>query len=202
METVTDFIFGGSKITVDGDCSHGIKRCLLLERKSMTNLDSILKSRDITLLTKVRLVKAMVLPVIMYGCERWNIKLSTEELMLLNCSVGEDSWEALGLQGAPTSPSSRKSVLNIHWKNWCWSWSSNTLGTWCEELTHWKRPWCWQRLRAGEGDDRGWDGWMASLTQWIWVWVNSGSWWRTGRPGVLQSMGLQRVGHDWATELN
>ena len=72
-----------------------------------------------------------------------------------------------------------------------------------EELTHWKRPWCWERLRAGgEGDGRGWDGWMASLTQWTWVWVNSGSWWWTGRPGVLQFMGLQRVGHDWVTELN
>ena len=73
----------------------------------------------------------------------------------------------------------------------------------CEELTHWKRLWCWEGLGAGgEGDDRGWDGWMASLTQWTWVWVNSGSWWWTGRPGVLQSMGSQRVGHDWATELN
>ena len=74
---------------------------------------------------------------------------------------------------------------------------------WWEELTHWKRPWCWERLKAGgEGGDRGWEGWMASLTQWTWVWVNSGSWWWTGRPGVLQSLGLQRVGHDWATELN
>ena len=72
-----------------------------------------------------------------------------------------------------------------------------------KELTHWKRPWCWERLTAGgEGDDRGWGGWMASLTQWTWVWVNFGSWWWTGRPGVLQSMGSQRVGHDWATELN
>ena len=71
----------------------------------------------------------------------------------------------------------------------------------CEELTHWKRPRCWERLKAGgEGDDRGWDGWMASPTQWTWVWVNSGSWWWTGRPGVLQSMGSQRVGHDWTTE--
>ena len=97
--------------------------------------------------------------------------------MLLNCGVGEDSWESLGLQGDPTSPSKRKSVLNIHWKDWCWSWSSNTLATWCEELPHLKRPWCWERLKAGgEGDDRGWDGWMASLTQWAWVWVNSGSW--------------------------
>ena len=85
----------------------------------------------------------------------------------------------------------------------CWSWNSNTLATLCEELTHWKRRWCWERLRArGEGDDRGWDGWMASLTQWIWVWVDSGSWWWTGRPGVLRFMGSQRVGHNWATELN
>ena len=79
----------------------------------------------------------------------------------------------------------------------------NTLATWWEELTHWKRPWCWERLKAGgEGDDRGWDGWMASLTWWTWVWASSGSWWWTGKLGMLQSMGSQRVGHDWATELN
>ena len=79
----------------------------------------------------------------------------------------------------------------------------NTLATWCKELTHVKRPWCWERLRAGgEGDNRGWDGWMASSTRWTWVWVDSGSWWWTGRPGVLRFLGLQRVGHDWATELN
>ena len=105
METVRDLIFWGSKITADGDCSHEIKRCLLLGRKVMTNLDSILKSRDISLPTKVHLVKAMVFPVIMYGCESWTIKkLSAEELMLLNCGVGEDSWESLGLQGDPPSP--------------------------------------------------------------------------------------------------
>ena len=92
METVTDFIFLGSKITADGDCSHEIKRCLLLERKAMINLDSIIKSRNITLPANVHLVKAMVFPVVMYGCESWTIKkLSTEELMLLNCGVGEDS---------------------------------------------------------------------------------------------------------------
>ena len=74
-----------------------------------------------------------------------------------------------------------KSVLNIHWNDWCWSWRSNTLATWCEELTHWKRPQCWERLKTGvEGDDRGWNGWMASLTPWTWVWVSSGSWWPTG----------------------
>ena len=104
METVSDFIFLGSKITADGDCSHEIKRHLLLGRKVMTNPDSILKSTDITLPTKVRLVKAMVFPVFMYGCESWTVKLSTEELMLLNCGVGEDSFESLGLQGDPTSP--------------------------------------------------------------------------------------------------
>ena len=131
-------------------------------------------------------------------------KLSPKELMLLNGGVGEDSWESLGLQGDPTSPSKRKSVLGVHWKDWCWSWNSNPLATWCKELTHLKRLWYWGgRLRAGgEGSNRGWDGWMASLTQWTWVWVGSESWWRTGRPGVLQFIRLQRVGHDWATELN
>ena len=95
------------------------------------------------------------------------------------------------------------SVLGVHWKDWCWSWNSSTLASSCEELTHWKRPWCWERSGAGgEGDDRGWDGWMASSTQWTWVWVNSGSWWWTGRPGVLWFMGSQRVWHDWTTELN
>ena len=83
-----------------------------------------------------------------------------------------------------------------------WSWNSNPLATWCEDLTPWKRTRCWERLRAGgEGDDRGGDGWMASPTPWTWVWVSSRSWWWTGRPGVLQSMGSQGVGHDWATEL-
>ena len=97
----------------------------------------------------------------------------------------------------------KKSVLNIHWKDWCWSWNSNTLATWCKELTHLKRPWCWVRLKVGgEVDDRGWEGWMASLTQWTWVWVNSESWWWIGRPDVPQSMVLQTVGHDQANELN
>ena len=97
----------------------------------------------------------------------------------------------------------RRSVLGVHWKDWCWSWNSSTLATWCEELTHCKRPWCWEGLGAGgEGDNRGWDGWMTSPTPWTWVGVNSGSWWWTGRPGVLRFMGSQRIGHDWAIELN
>ena len=159
----------------------------------MTNLDSILKRRDITLPTKGCLVKAMVFPVVMYGCESWiTKKADCRRIDALNCDVGEDSGESLGLQG-----------LIIHWKDWCWSLNSNTLATRCEELTPWTRPWCWERLKAGgEGDDRGWDGWVASPTQWTWVSASSGSWWRTGKLGVLQSMESQRVGHDWATELN
>ena len=145
----------------------------------MTHLDSIFKSRDITLPTKVHLVKAMVFPVVMYVCESWTVrKLSAEELMLLNCGVGEDSWESLGLQGDPTNPFWRRSALGFLWREWRWSWNSSTLATSCEGLTHWKRLWCWAGLGAGgKGDDKGWDGWMASLTRWTWVWVND---WVTG----------------------
>ena len=134
-----------------------------------------------------------------YQICRWHHPYA-EKLLLSNCGAGKDSWESLGQQDQ-TSLYQRKSTLNIHWKGWCWSWSSNNLATWCKEPTHWKRPWCWKRLKAGrKGEDRGWDGWMESLTQWTWVWANSGRWWRTGKPGVLQFMGSQRVGHDWATK--
>ena len=106
-------------------------------------------------------------------------------------------------QGSPFTADNSTPVLSVHWKDRCWSWNSNTLATWWEELTHWKRPWCWERLRAGrEGGDRGWEGWMALPTQWTWVWASSGSWWWTGKPGVLQSMGSQRFRHEWETELN
>ena len=126
VEIVADFIFLGLKITADGACSHEVKRHLLLGRKVMINLDSILKSRDITLPTKVHLDKAMVFPVVTHRCESWTTeKRRTEELMLLNCGVGKDSWESLGLQGDQTSQSSRKSVLDIYWKDRCWSWNSN-----------------------------------------------------------------------------
>ena len=121
-------------------------------------------------------------------------------MMLLNINLGFENILESPLDGKEIQPVLPK---GDHWKDWCWSWNSNTLATWCEELTHLIRPWCWERLRAGgEGDDRAWDDWMASLTQWTWVWVYSGNWWWTGRPGVLQFMGSQRVGHDWATELN
>ena len=99
----------------------------------------------------------------------------------------------------PVHPKGDQS-LGVHLKDWYWSWNSKTLATWCEKLTHWERPWCWERLRAGEGDDRRWDGWMASLTQWTWVWVNSGSWWWTGRSGVLRFTGFKES--DTTEQLN
>ena len=119
--------------------------------------------------------------------------------------INIQGWFPLELTGLISLLSKRRSVLGVHWKDWCWSWSANTLATWCKELTPLKRPWCWERLRTGgEGDDRGWDGWMASPTQWIWVWVDSSSWWWIGRSGMQGPLlvGLQRVRHDWATELN
>ena len=121
-------------------------------------------------------------------------------LVLLDCGVGEESWESFGLKGGQTSQSQRKSTLNIHW-DWCWRWSCSTLVIWCQEPNHWKRPCSWDRLKVGgERDNRRWGGWIASPTQWMRVWESSWSWWWTGKPGVLQSMGSQRVRHDW-TEL-
>ena len=168
----------------------------------MTNLDSILKIRDITLPTNVHLVKAMVFPVVMYGYERWTVKKGEcrrIDAFELWC------WRIL-LRVPWTAKRSNQSILK-----------EISPGCSLEGLilklklqyfghlmwrVHWKRLWCWEGLGAGEeGDDRGWDGWMASPTRWTWVWVNSGSWWWTGRPGVLQFMGSHRVGHDWATEL-
>ena len=112
--------------------------------------------------------------------------------MLLNCGVGEVSWESLELQGDPTSNQSILKEISTEYslEGLLLKLNANTLATWFEELTHWKRPWCWERLKAGrEGDDRGWEGWMASLTRWTWAWASFGSWWWTGKPGVLQSMG-------------
>ena len=144
----------------------------------------------------------MVFPVVMYACESCSIKKAEHQridVFELWCWIRllKFPWTGRGLN---------QSILEeisptIHWKDWRWSSNFNTLATWCEELTHLKRPWCWERLKAGgEGDNR--DGWMASPTQWTWVWVNSRSWWWTGRPGMLQRMGLQKVGHNWVTELN
>ena len=152
--------------------------------------------------TKVCLVKAMFFSsshIAMWELdykESWAWKNSCFWTVVLEKTL-ESLWTARGSNQSIL----KKSVMNIHWKNWYWS--SDTLATWCEELTHWKRPWCWERLKAGgEGNDRGWDGWMTSLTELTWVWVGSSNWWCTGKLGVLQSMGLQRVGHDCAAELN
>jgi len=175
-----------------------LKKWLLLGRKAMTNLDSILKSRDITLPTKVHLVKAMVFPVVMYGCESWAImkaecwRIDAFELWC---------WRRL-LRVPWTARISNQSILKEispeYSLEYCWSWRPNTLATWCEESTHWERPWCWERLKAG-GED-GWGGWMASPTQWTWTWANSGTWWRTEESSVLQSMRSPRAGHDWVAE--
>ena len=197
METVTDFIFFGSKITGGGDCSHEIKRCLLLGRKVMINLDSVLKSRDITLPTKVHLVKAMVFPVVTYGCESWTIKKAEPWCfwtVVLEKTL-ESSLDCKDFQ--PVNPKGNHSWIFIGRTDV----EAEAPILWPPDAKSWKRPWWWERLKAGgAGDDRGWDGWMTSLTQWTWVWVNSGSWWWTGRPGVLHSMGSQRM--DMTEQLN
>ena len=201
METVIDFIFWGSKITADGDCSREIKRCLLLGRKVMTSLDSILKNRHITLSTKVCLVKAIVFPVVTYGCESWTIKKAecwwtdAFELwcwgrLLRVCKdiqpvqpKGDQSWVFIGRTDV-------EAETPILWPPDVKSWLI------------WKYPDAGKDWGQEEKGTRGWDGWMASPTQWTWVWLNSRSWWWTGRPGVLRFMGSQRVGHNWATELD
>ena len=156
------------KITTDGDRSHEIKRCLLLGRKAMTNLDSILKSRDITLPTMICLVKAMVFPVVMYGCESWIIKKA--ECWRI---YAFELWCWIRLLRVPwTAKRSsqsilKESVLNIHGNYWCWSWNSNTVATCCQKRTHWEKTWCWAKLKAGvEEDDRGWDSQMTSPAWW------------------------------------
>ena len=204
VETVRDFIFGGSKITADGDCSHEIKRHLLLGRKVMTNLHSILKSRDITFPTKVCLVKAMVFPVVMYGCESWTIKKAEHQRI-----DAFELWCWIRLLRVPwTARRSNQSILKEISPEY--SLEGQMLKLKLQYFGHlmWRtdsfeKILILERLKVGgEGDDRGWDGWMASPTQWTWVWVNSGSWWWTGTPGVLQSMRSQTVGHTWMTELN
>ena len=143
-----------------------------------------------------------------YSSHVWICELDHEQsLMLKNWCF----WTVV-LEKTLESPLECKEIKSINPKgNQSWIFSGRTdvkaetpiLATWCEELTHWRRPWCWERLKAGrEGDNRGWDGWVASPTQWTWVWARSRSWWWTGKSGLLQSMGLQWVGYDWVTELN
>ena len=142
--------------------------------------------------------------VVKYGCESWTIKKA--ECWRIYASE-LCCWRRL-LRVPWTARSSNQSILKemspeYSLEGLMLKLNSDTLATWCEELTYLKRPWCWKRLKAGaRGDDRGWDGWMASPTRWTWVWASSGSWWWTGRPGMLWFMGSQRVRHDWTTELN
>ena len=158
VETVADFIFGGSKISADGDCSLEIKRCLLLRRKVMTNPDSILRRHYFA--NKSPSSQGYGFLVVMYGCKSWPIKKAESrkiDAFELCC------WRRF-LRVPWTARRSNQSILKeispgCSWKDWCWRWNSNTLATWCEELTYLKRPWCWERLKAGgEGDDKGWDG--------------------------------------------
>ena len=160
------------------------------------------KSRDIILPSKIRLVKAMIFPVVMYGCESWTIKKAKCQK---NWYFPIWCWRRL-LRVPWTARRSNQPTLKeinteINWKDWWWSWSSNTLATWCEEPTHCKSPWYWERLKVGgEEGGREWDGRVASPTQWTWIWANSGRQWRTGKPSVLQSMGSRRAGQDGETE--
>ena len=166
----------------------------------MTNLDSILKSKDIT--DKGWSSQS-------YGFSSSHVWMWELDIKKSECEKIDafELWcRRIFLRVPWIARISNQFILKeispeYSWKGWCWS--SNTLATSCEELTPWKRPWCWERLKAGgEGNDRGWDGRMASPTQWTWVWASPGSWWWAGKPGVLQSMGLQRVGYGWVTELN
>ena len=170
----------------------------------MTNLDSLLKSRDITLPTEVHLVKAMVFPVVMYGCEIWIIKKAERhriDALELWC------WRRL-LRVHWTARSSNQSILKEispehSLEGLMLKLKLQYFGHLMWRADSFEKPWSWERLKVGgEGDDRGWDGWMTSPTQWKWVSASSGSWWWTGKPGMLQSMELQRVGHDWTTKLN
>ena len=200
-ETVTDFIFLGSKITTDGDCSHEIKRCLLLRRKAMTNLDSILKSRDITLPTKVRLVKAVVSPVVMCKCESWTVKKAEPrrtdafELWFWRKLLRVPWIERRSNQSILKEISPEYSLEELMLKV-----KLEYFGHLMQRSDSFEKTLMLGNIEGGKRrmgrDNRGWDGWMASPTRWTWVWVDSGSWWWTGKPGMLRFMGLQRVGHD------
>ena len=196
--------WGGFKITIDGDCSHEIKRRLLLGRKVMTDLESILKSRDITLPTKVHLVNAMVFPVVMYGCESWTIK--KVEHQRIDAFELWCWWRLLRIPW--TARRSNQSILKEISPGYSLEGLMLKLklqysGHLMWRVVSFEKTLMLEKIEGRrEGDNRGWDGWMASPTQWTWVCVDSGRWWWTEMCGMLQFMRLQRVGHNWVTELN
>ena len=201
---MVDFIYLGSKITADGDFSHEVKRGLLFGRRVRTKLDSILKSRDITLPTKVHLVKTMVFPLAMYECECW-----TREKVEHQRIDAFELWCWRRLLRVPwASRRSNQSILKetspeCSLEGVMLKLKLRYFGHLMQRADSFKRPWCWETLKAeGEEDNRRWDGLMASPTQWTWAWVNYGSWWWTVRPGVLWHIGSRRVRLDWVTELN
>ena len=193
------FIFRGSKITADGDCSHKIKRCLFLERKAMTNLDSTLKSRDMTLSTKVRLIKAMVFPVVMYGCESWTTKKAEHQRI--------DAFE-LVLEKTLESPLDSKEIQSVHPKG-DQSWvfigrtdvEAETPILWPPDAKNWliwKDPDAgkdWGQEEKGTAEDG--DGWLASLTQWTWVLMDSGSWWWDRKAWHAAVHGVAKTQLNW-----
>ena len=179
------------------------KQSLALFFHSFINLFSILKSRDITFPTKVHLLKGMVFPVVKYECESWTIKKAGHQR-----TNAFELWcwrrllkSPLDCKIKPVHPKGNQSWIVIRGTDA----EAEAPILWSPDTKNWLtgKDWCWERLKAGRGgDDRGWDGWMASLTQWTWVWASSRSWWWTRKPGVLQSLGLPRVRHDWVIELN
>ena len=201
METVRDFIFLGPQITADGHCSHELKRCLSLGRKAMTNIDSILKSRDLTLPTKFHLVKAMVFPVVMYRELDHKEGWALENWCFWTVELGKTLESPLDCkESQPVNTKGNQSRVFIESTDA----EAKAPVLWPPDVKNWligKDPDAGKDWRQEE-KGRGWDGWMASPTQWTWVWANSMSWWWTGKPGMLQSTGLQRVRQDWATGLN
>ena len=204
MEAVRDFIFLGSKTTADGDCSHEIKRCLLLGRKPVTNLDSILKRRDITLPTKVHIVKGMVFPVVMYRCESWTIKKAERwrsDVFELSC------WKRI-LRVPWTARISHQSILKEISPEYSLEGPMLKLklqyfGHLMQRIDSLEKTLMLGKIEGGRRRGQQRMRWLDGITNWMdWVWVSSRSWWWTGKPGVLQSMGWQRVRSNWVTELN
>ena len=204
MEAVRNFIFLSSKITADDDLNHEIKRCLLLGKKAMTNLDNLLKSRGITFPTKVHVVKARAFPVVIYRCESLTVKKAEYwRIDAFQLCVREDFCKFLGLQGRSNqsilkeiSPGCSLEGLMLKLKLQYFGYLMQRTDSLKKTLMLEKIKGRWKR------GDREWDGWMDSPTQWTCIWAHYGSWWWAGRPGVLQFMESQRVSDSWVTELN